>query len=51
MSIEGQGIDSGLAGFGDIDSFDWLANPSALLSRQTPGLDLSWMTGSGDWFS
>jgi hypothetical protein len=46
-SVE-QGIDSG---FGDLNSFDWLANPSALLSRQTPGLDMSWLTGSDIWFS
>jgi hypothetical protein len=50
-SIEGHGIDSGLGGSGDLDSFDWLANPSALLSRQTPGLDMSWLTGSDGWFS
>jgi hypothetical protein len=46
-SVE-QGIDSG---FGDLDSIDWLANPSALLSRQTPGLDMSWLTGSDVWDS
>jgi hypothetical protein len=51
MSIEGQGIDSELAGFDDLGSFDWLANPCASLSRQTPGLDMSWLTGPGDWFS
>jgi hypothetical protein len=50
-SVEEQGIDSGLGGLGDIDSFDWLANPSALLSGQTPGLDMSWLTGSDGWFS
>ncbi|KAI4843951.1 hypothetical protein E4T44_06467 [Aureobasidium sp. EXF-8845] len=46
-----QGIDSGLGGSGNFDSFDWLANPSALLSRQTPGFNMSWMTDSGDWIS
>jgi hypothetical protein len=45
---EEQGIDGGL---GDLDSFDWLANPTALLSRQTTGLDMSWLTGSSDWFN
>jgi hypothetical protein len=51
MSSVEQGIDSGLGVLGDLDSFDWLANPSALLSRQTPGLDMSWLTGSDVWFS
>jgi hypothetical protein len=48
MPSEEQGIDSGL---GDLDSFDWLANPTALLSKHTPGLDMDWLTGSDVWFS
>jgi hypothetical protein len=49
-SVE-QHTDGSLGDFGELDAFDWLANPSALLSRQTPGLDISWLTGPGDWFS
>lgn len=44
-------VDDPFGGVGDLDPFDWLANPSALLSRQTPGLDMSWLTGSDAWFS
>ena len=39
-----------LEGVADID-FDWLTNPSALLSRQSPGLDMSWLAGSDAWLS
>jgi hypothetical protein len=49
-SVE-QHTDGPFGNIGDLDSFDWLANPSALLSRQTPGLDMSWLTGSDAWFS
>ncbi|KAG9530803.1 hypothetical protein KCU93_g2329, partial [Aureobasidium melanogenum] len=35
----------------DVDGFDWLANPSALLSMQTPGLDMSWLAGADSWLS
>jgi hypothetical protein len=49
-SVE-QNMDGPFGGVGDLDPFDWLANPSALLSRQTPGLDMSWLTGSDAWFS
>lgn len=36
---------------GDLEQFDWLANPTALLSRHTPGLDMSWLAGSEAWFT
>jgi hypothetical protein len=49
-SVE-QRMDDSFGNLGDLDSFDWLANPSALLSRQTPGLDMSWLTGSDAWLS
>lgn len=35
----------------DVDGFDWLANPSAVLSMQTPGLDMSWLAGADSWLS
>ncbi|KAK6002159.1 hypothetical protein QM012_001797 [Aureobasidium pullulans] len=46
-----QNIVDTLDSFGDLDDFDWLANPSALLSMQTPGLDMSWLAGSDLWLS
>jgi hypothetical protein len=51
LDTEEEPLLASVEGFGDIDTFDWLANPSALLSRQTPGLDMSWLTGSDIWFS
>jgi len=49
-SVE-QDIDSSTGGLEGLDPFDWLANPSALLSRQMPGLDMSWLVGSDAWLS
>lgn len=49
-SVE-QDIDVALESLGDLNDFDWLANPSALLSMQTPGSDMSWLAGSGSWLS
>jgi len=49
-SVE-QDIDDSSESLGGLDPFDWLANPSALLSRQTPGMDMSWMAGSDAWLS
>lgn len=49
-SVE-QDIDGSLRSLEGLDPFDWLENPSALLSRQTPGLDMSWLTGSDTWVS
>ncbi|KAG9563507.1 hypothetical protein KCU71_g6540, partial [Aureobasidium melanogenum] len=49
-SVE-QDADNTLEGFEDLDGFDWLANPSALLSMQTPGLDMSWLGVADSWLS
>jgi len=49
-SVE-QDIDGSMGGLEGLDPFDWLANPSALLSRQMLGLDMSWLTGSDAWSS
>ncbi|CAD0111314.1 unnamed protein product, partial [Aureobasidium uvarum] len=43
--------DSTLVGFGEMDDFDWLANPSVLLSRQSPGFDWDWLEVSDSWLS
>lgn len=44
-------IDGSLGSLQGLDPFDWLENPSALLSRQTPRPDMSWLTGSDTWVS
>ena len=49
-SVE-QDIDGSLDSFGGLGTFDWLANPTALLSRQTPGLNMSWLAGSDAWLT
>ncbi|CAD0084333.1 unnamed protein product, partial [Aureobasidium vineae] len=50
-SVEQDLDDHPLESFGDLDDFDWLVNPSALLSRQSPGLDMSWLEGADSWLS
>lgn len=49
-SVE-QNVDVALETFGELNDFDWLANPSALLSMQTLGSDMSWLAGSDLWLS
>lgn len=49
-SVE-QDLDGSLDSLGGLDTFDWLANPTALLSRQTSRLDMSWLAGSDVWLS
>lgn len=46
-----QDVNDSLESIVDLDGFDWLANPSAMLSMQTPGLDMSWLAGSDPWLS
>ncbi|KAG9666292.1 hypothetical protein KCU99_g9808, partial [Aureobasidium melanogenum] len=49
-SVE-QDADNTLDNLENLDGFDWLANPSAVLSMQTPGLDMSWLAGANSWLS
>ena len=49
-SVE-QDLDGSLDSLGGLDTFDWLANPTAWLSRQTSRLDMSWLAGSDVWLS
>ncbi|KAH0361842.1 hypothetical protein KCU65_g8464, partial [Aureobasidium melanogenum] len=46
-----QDVNDTLESIVNLDGFDWLANPSAMLSMQTPGLDMSWLAGSDSWLS